>query len=183
MGDTMTFGTWEAGERIKWIVLEVGEDRLLLTSEECVTTRRYNDEAVNTTWETASLRAWLNDEFYSTAFSEDEKARIMKSVVDNRDTRSNFKYGSVGISSDNGNDTEDYVWLLSGDESEKYFPETAERVANLSGDAGREACDWWLRCAGQTQKSAMVVKANGSRWDLNVDTEGVGVRPVISIAK
>lgn len=69
----------------------------------------FNKDHTSATWENCSLRAWLNDEFINTAFSDTEKAWISLTSLANPD---NPEEGTSG-----GNDTADKVFILSLDEA------------------------------------------------------------------
>ncbi len=55
-------------------------------------------------WETSSLRTWLNDDFYNTAFTDEEKAKINTTELTNNAAK-NATY--------NGSKTSDKVFILS----------------------------------------------------------------------
>jgi hypothetical protein len=112
-----TFGSYE------WLVLAVENDRVLLVTKDALDMRAFNEEAAEVTWETCSLRSWLNDEFYN-QFTAEEQEQIAETVVVNED---NSEYGTVG-----GNTTEDKVFLLSLAEVEQYFANDAARLAGLN---------------------------------------------------
>lgn len=82
--DVYTYGTWQ-GEPIEWNVLEssggyAGSSiQVLLITKYCIDVRPYGDGAV--TWETSSLRQWLNNDFLNTAFTEDERLYIAEQAM------------------------------------------------------------------------------------------------------
>ena len=134
-GSFVTYGVYEQDnvkkngmEPIEWRVLENTGDSLLLMSHyvldgvpysNAYDTYEYNPLPV--TWETCSLRSWLNSTFYMTAFDSVEQSRIM--TVLNSNTPSNDVRSYYGDTSVNhGNDTFDRVFILSKDECNKYFP-------------------------------------------------------------
>ena len=194
-GDIVTFGRYEQDgneangtEAIEWIVLEADSEQgtWLLLSRSCLNSAPYNEEQAEVTWETCSLREWLNGTFTDTAFTEEDRRRIVQTEVDNDTVRQGSldhlwgQYGAKG-----GNATEDSVWLLSLNETEFYLPETSDRAAAFTGNMQKTGlpaeCDWWLRSPGKENNAAMIVKANGSRTEAPVNQEGTGVRPVIRI--
>ncbi|MBQ6903778.1 MAG: hypothetical protein IJQ26_04595 [Lachnospiraceae bacterium] len=59
------------------------------------------------------LRSWLNNTFYSNAFSAEEQAQILETRLDNP---GNEYWGTPG-----GNETSDRVFLLSVDEVRRYW--------------------------------------------------------------
>ena len=63
-GDIYVFGHFEQDgdeengpEKLEWIVMDTGEDSMLLLSRYVLLPMRYNEEYVDVTWETSSLRA------------------------------------------------------------------------------------------------------------------------------
>lgn len=63
--------------------------------------------------ENCSLREWLNEEFYNSAFSNSEKEQILSVTVP---ADKNPEYDT-----NSGNDTEDKIFLLSVSEAKKYL--------------------------------------------------------------
>ena len=113
-GDELLFGmfpqTADGEDRtpIEWIVLDVQDDRYLLISKNGLDARPYNDENVSVTWETCSLRSWLNNEFADLAFSESELSFILSVEVDNSSAQ-----GYSGWKPIEWNNTRDLLFLLS----------------------------------------------------------------------
>ena len=122
-GDVITIGTYEqdgnlsnGAEPIEWQVLGKNSDNsYVLMSQYAIDAMEYNVENVEVTWETCTLRQWLNGEFYQTAFTDDERGLIQLTTLENAD---NPVYGYY---TEGGNDTQDYVYLLSLDDVEKYY--------------------------------------------------------------
>ena len=89
VGSVVTFGTYPQkadgadSTPIEWLVLDVQGDRALLLSCRGLDTKQYHTEKTGTTWESCSLRTWLNGEFLERAFSEKEQAGILTTDVDN----------------------------------------------------------------------------------------------------
>jgi len=124
IGKTIRFGEYEQDgykkngkEPIRWRVLDKKDDKLFVQSEVILDMQPYNDKQTKVTWETCSVRSWLNDEFFTQAFNEDEQKRIF--------TTRNVNTGYSGYISyaDGGNSTEDKVFLLSWEELNKYYEE------------------------------------------------------------
>lgn len=114
-------------EPIEWQVLEVKDGKAFVVSRYGIERQQYNKEyciggdmynPLKVTWEMCDLREWINSTFYNRIFTEEEKKSIILTTVKNPD---NKKYGTDG-----GNDTKDYLYLLSEQEATKYFGTTKE---------------------------------------------------------
>jgi hypothetical protein len=154
---------------LTWQVLDVKDGRALLITEDIVEFRAYNDTDTDVTWETCSLRAYLNGEFLDKHFSAAEQERIMLSAINNDD---NPDYGTDG-----GNDTQDKLFLMSISGVKNYFPSDADRVAKYQVSADW----WWLRSPGGSADRAAYVSSNGRVYadGYYVDYDNNGVRPAL----
>ena len=193
VGDYVVFGTYEQDniisngkEAIEWIVLEVEKDKVLVISKLSLDCQKYNSTCIDVTWETSTLRKWLNEEFINTAFSESEKAKILTEKVL---AHKNPNYSTVA-----GNSTNDKVFLLSITEANKYFDSDNERqckptqyaIANGAGvGVSNGNCYWWLRSPGISEDRACYVGAAGgvasSGKGGDVDLGDISVRPAMWI--
>ena len=191
VGDIYTFGTYQqdndtsnGNKPIKWLVLAKEGSKILLISEKGLDCQKYNDTYADVTWETCSLRKWLNNDFINAAFSSDEKAMISTAKV------SADKNPSCNTNP--GNATNDKVFLLSIKEAENYFSSDSARhckptkyaVANgayVNNSNGN--CWWWLRTPGIYQSNAVAVFYTGSICDYGdrVDLGCFCVRPALWI--
>ncbi len=95
-------------EPIEWEVLEENGNGTFLVSRYLLDVQRYNEERTEMTWESCTLRHWLNDEFLNKAFTSGEQARIRLTELANPD---NPVWGTSG-----GNSTRDRIFLLSAEE-------------------------------------------------------------------
>ncbi|MBR1597899.1 MAG: hypothetical protein IJ661_03175 [Lachnospiraceae bacterium] len=204
--DKVAFGSYyqEMNEpepqQIKWRILAVNGDDALLLADKALDCKTYNEENKAVTWETCSLRKWLNgiddsynysadaDAFINTAFDDSERAAINETEVINDD---NTDYGISG-----GNDTRDKVFLLSYDEALKAeygFEESASYSKTRSAKATEYACvkgasydsdnntDWWLRSPGISGNTAKAVHHNGFVSIGTVGIDDYGIRPALHI--
>ena len=134
-------------------------------------------------WLHSSINKWLNNEFYNTAFSEQEKAAVQPAP----DTLAKEAQASGAI-----NNVADYdsinnkVFLLSAREAELYFKGDWQRSAYITAYAKDkmrtpESMSWWWLRSSNAVNIAPGVTADGviNTSDLDVNTPGVGVRPVI----
>ena len=128
-GNVLTFGNYEQDnnlnngkEAIEWIVLKNEGDKILVLSKYVLDLQMYHKVRYTPmTWEQSDMRKWLNEEFLSNAFSEEEKDYIVVSHITTPNTnmvqkgRNNQQWETYG-----GNDTTDQMFLLSIQEVESY---------------------------------------------------------------
>ena len=181
VGDIIIFGKYEQDgnesngkEDIEWLVLDKSGNKVLLMSDKGLDCMPYNSEMKEVTWETCTLRAWLNEEFLNNAFNSNEKNMIQISIVLAHQNSLLDKH-DMGVSA--GNDTRDKIFLLSINEEDKYLTDEENRkcipteyaiskgtstyTSNTKG--GASTCLWWLRTPGFDNKNATVdVSALGS---------------------
>ena len=181
-------GSWPqgSGEPIVWDVLAEEGNRKLLLSRKAVAKLPYHDADEPVSWETCSLRAWLNGDFFRAAFNDYEKQHILKiPVTADRNTYCN---------TDAGNSTDDHVFLLSLPEVNALLrrklsakrkceaaPADAPDADNDNKAADDTACVWWLRSPGSEKNEAACVNGDGqiSNFGLPATTPTIAVRPCI----
>ncbi len=185
--ETITFGHYPQTKDgsdatpIEWYVLERDGSKALVISRYGLDAKPYHTSGENTTWETCSLRAWLNDAFFNAAFTREEQAAVLSSRIDNSAEQGNSKWSGKG-----SRDTEDRVFLLSCAEVERYFDSAKARIcrptvyaAANGASAAQGAGWWWLRSPGLTQKDAADVLTDGSLYDRSVNHANGCVRPAM----
>lgn len=130
VGGNVTFGRYEQDgdesngpEPIEWIVLSSENSQAILLSRNII--ESIDSDGADPTWENWSLREWLNGDFYRKAFSDNEKSYIILSNVKNLPNPSDH--------CSSGNDTMDYVYILSVDELKAYFDVDMTRAEELGG--------------------------------------------------
>lgn len=152
---------------IKWLVLEKEGNRALLISLFNVNVYPFMtddeyfeivDRGELVCWKSSTVRTWLNEGLYQWIFTEKEKSCVCESVIHTPD---NPIYGTDG-----GEDTTDYLFLLSIEEAEKYFPTDEARKTQIVPDVDIEQYDlmpgthilnttdyydWWLRSPGEAE--------------------------------
>lgn len=191
-GDTVFFGAYEQDnntsngkEDVEWLVLEVKDGKALVVSKYALDCKQYNTSNTNVTWETCTLRKWLNTDFINSAFSSDEKAKI-PTVTVSADENPDY-------STNPGNATQDQVFLLSITEANKYFGSDSARQCKPTDYAFANGayvnsvngnCWWWLRSPGVTQDSAAYVHSSGDVYEpgSDVDIGTSAVRPALWIS-
>lgn len=195
-GDILEFGNYEQDndltngkEPIAWRVLAVENGKAFLLAEKILDAKPYNVEFEEVTWETCTLRSWLNNEFYTDAFNAGEKAKIHTTRVVNED---NLESGTDG-----GNDTDDKVFLLSYSEvmnpaygfSPDWSNEDPARQAQWTDFSMDEDSSipengyWWLRTPSTFQHHACSVNNDGYvnyiYYTSYVSYTHIGVRPAL----
>ena len=180
-------------EPLEWLVLEKNGNSLLIITLYAVDVGVFNTERDYKTWETSTIRSWLNNDFYQNAFSADERGSVKTTTVT---AEPSPEYPNVPA----GGDTEDKVFLLSIKEAEKYFKDDMARMCSpseaLVNGGGftvskrpwyakhNYSCLWWLRSPGMDKLKIAyvdkggVIKTSGSQIDYNNNT---CIRPAVRI--
>lgn len=192
--ETYTFGSYEQDgdssngkEPIEWLVLDRDGDRALLLSKYALDYQSfmpfYEPVTEPYTWESCSLRRWLNGTFLNAAFSADEQQRLLTTTVITSPGSLHRENGPVT--------TEDRVFLLSNTEVYAYFASEAATAAEYTAYALSEnpwpgnaatpgPADWWLRTTdGYDHPDG--VYADGRVGEGARAYEGEYVRPAIWI--
>lgn len=191
VGDYVFFGAYEQDnntsngqEDIEWLVLEVKGGKALVISKYALDCKQYNTSYTDVTWETCTLRKWLNNGFINAAFSADERAMI-PTVTVSADK-------NPDCSTNPGNATQDQVFLLSITEANKYFSSNSARQCEPTEHAvaggvyvssSNGNCWWWLRSPGRDQNDAAYVNNDGdvNEYGYRVDDDSSAVRPALWI--
>lgn len=187
--ETIIFGFYEQDnntsngkEPIEWLVLAKENNRMLVISRYILECRAYNIGGNDTTWETCTLRAWLNNDFFNAAFSRDEQAMI---PVVNVPDEENPIYHHAGKA------TQDKVFLLSIAEVKKYFSKSIAQQCRTTAYADglgvytddRGLGKWWLRTVGINRSHVAYVypygdvRKSGGYSFIN----DIGIRPAMWI--
>lgn len=178
-------------EPIKWRVLSVNGNDAFLLADKGLDDQRYNTSYTSVTWETATIRSWLNGysassndcgtdytgkNFLDTAFGSSEQRAIKTTAVINDDS---IKYGTNG-----GNNTNDKIFLLSesevytdsatsyGFDSDYRESDKARRSKSstyckaMGTDSSKSLdyrgnCGWWLRSPGHDANNVASVDCDG----------------------
>lgn len=183
VGSYVEFGTYPQtasgtdNTPIEWLVLDRDGNRALLISRYGLDAQPYNTTYTSVTWETCTLRTWLNGTFMKKAFTTEEQKAILTANVDNSSSQ-----GYNGWSTNGGNNTQDQVFLLSYAEAHKYFGVMESNRNNIEGRVhptayveesvytsdddktadGDSTGRWWLRSPGGDQDYAAYVLFDGS---------------------
>lgn len=168
VGDVIKFGSYEQDgdilngkEPIEWRVLEVEGDRAYVVSEKGLDAHAFNEDADGgNDWDSSDLKAWLEEDFASQAFTDDEM-----------------------------NEIDGAPTLLSDDEADRYFYSdecricmpTQQAVNNgVRKDDHSGACSWWLRSPDDDSFHAAGVTSDGGVGSGGICVDNA-VRPALWI--
>ena len=193
-------------EPIKWRVLKVSSSEVLLVSDKLLDDQFYHtSDASGTTWETCSMRRWLNNTFFNRAFSDGEKTAIKSTTLVNATT---YTESILGSATYGGNSTVDKVFLLARDDTSVTQTAVTYGFVNNSSvsDEGRVAKStdyanamgvqsysgnsgyWWLRSTALSLSMtdlqpycAVAVEPSGvvNHNGFKLTSYAAGVRPAI----
>ncbi|MBO4868955.1 MAG: hypothetical protein J5585_04515 [Clostridia bacterium] len=178
VGDVIIAGSYEQDgdgsngkEPLEWLVLDRSGNSLLVITLYAVESMKFNETRDYVTWETSDLRSWLNGPFYQTAFTEGEKTAIKTTTVI---AELNPEHREVSA----GGDTEDKIFLLSLQETDKYFKEPGDKACSPTPAVAAKgsftksnkkkyvltdyACIWWLRSPGMDKLKIADVDKGGT---------------------
>ena len=208
IGKIWTFGSYyqnsdSSKEPLEWIVVDRREGGAMLITKNAIAYKNFNETNTNCYWQNSTLHNWLVNDFFNSAFSNDEKSRMM--TLKEASEKTNFNATSYMYL----NVTNEKVFLLTKDNAFSYLKtieqrqckstpyamrsyfKTKSQFASLATDYNKYgACNWWLcGCPHQYGKSsyfADCVKATGD-ISLGINNGGCpitlesGVRPIIWI--
>ena len=164
-GDSVTEGSvyYFKVEPIRWRILTESGDTALVLCDSIIEAKAYDADA-NNNYAESDIRAWLNAEFYQTAFNTLQKELINTELVDNSSSTTCNKHHFNGIENPYAcEDTNDKVFLLSyadvtdpsyGFQQGIVYDATREkRVTDYARAIGVETSEssgyvngfWWLR--------------------------------------
>lgn len=170
-------------EPLKWRVLENDGETMLLVCDSVIAGLRYDGNSND--YANSEVRQWLINDFYATAFSSDEKERIISVEVDN--SASSTGYDGNKFACENTNDK---IFLLSHQQAtnSRYFATESSRkmaITDYAKAMGVTAqfgkCLWWLRSPSANYLGySCLVKPNGEIGSYFIYTCG-GVVPAMRV--
>ncbi|MBR6538177.1 MAG: hypothetical protein IKT67_13350 [Lachnospiraceae bacterium] len=178
-------------EPVEWQVLEVKDGKAFVVSRYGLDNRQYHHvdcidgnwmKSLKVTWEMCDLHSWMSMVMYNEMFTEEEKESILRTKVTCPDNKT--------YNVDGGKDTYDYLYILSNEETEKYFgrekwigagigyrnenslsPATdyvkVQGVWNgaYPNDWEYPNCNYWLRTPGMDVNWASYIASSGTLMD------------------
>ena len=145
-----------------WRVLDKKDGKVLLLKDNAFGSTPFDEKGQNVTWESSSVRKWLNNDFLQESFTENERNSILETTVKNTP---NATYKTLA-----GNNTKDKFFLLSCDEVAKYYDAIHET----------KSC-WWLRTPGAAENSMSFVYKDKTVMDYGyeVTNTNITVKPAM----
>ena len=183
---------WFKYEPIKWRILSESDGKAMILSELMLDSQQYDyDGSYSNNYANSTIRAWLNDTFYNTAFGELQQAIIETAEVDN----SAYSTGSSSNPYACQN-TFDKVFLLSYREAinSSYGFSTSSSSSTTRQKQGSDYCkvqgsltvngngSWWLRSPNNNSNGAFCVTYRGSLDLTSVYGTTYGVVPALAIS-
>lgn len=195
---TVTSGTvyYFKVEPIKWRILSESGGTALILCESIIANKRYDDNSNN--YMNSEIRAWLNNQFYNTAFTELQKQLILTTEVDNSAYSTGYEANPYACANTNDKiflpSYRDMINTAYGFNSGYSASDTARR--RITSDYSRatgaymytssgyygNGC-WWLR----SPSNYYGISARGVSFDGfisssdGVDITSIGVVPALKI--
>ena len=171
-------------------MLDVQGNKALLLSRYALDAQPFHKKYEYVTWDTSTIRQWLNGTFYNSAFSEDEKTIMERTTL--------LPDRNPYIKCDSGRETADYVFLLSLEEVDAFI----QSNGNIDKDAllcyptdyavqqgtyknkDTGGCWWWLRTSADDNLAVCSVNSDTiiDYHDGTVNSPKAGVRPAIWVS-
>lgn len=167
--------TGQTKEPIKWRILSINGTEAFLVADQNLDVYPYNEEWTDVTWETSTIRSWLNgygsganaygkdyssDNFINKAFTTAEQAAIPYVTVVNED---NPDYGTEG-----GNNTLDKIYLLSIAEVSNtaygFLPYKDENTNYIEDNARLRTNTAYVAAGGAIGSSYMSSEGSSDWW-------------------
>ena len=186
---------WFKYEPIYWRVLAKDSSAIFVIAERILDARPYHSTYADVTWATSSLRSWLNNTFFSLAFTSVNQGLIQSTSVVNSN---NAIYGTLG-----GITTTDKIYLLSAAEAKNTAygfssDATAYDIARRAqGSDYAKSIDglfvntesayygnsfWWSRSPGEYANKVCGIRTTGYFYDDGgIVSDVLGVRPVMRL--
>ena len=183
---------WFKFEPLSWTILDVKDGKGLIVCDNIIDSQQYDyDGAYDNNYANSTVRKWLNETFYNTAFNDYQKSAILSTAVDN-------SLASTG-NTINGNvcgNTTDNVFLLSVAEFNAYLTIDSAKLkkntdyakvqgaSNYQGSntANLDNGNWWLRSPNADSKTmSRAVSKTGGLTNGDVDETSCGIVPAMVI--
>ncbi len=167
--------TTNGEEAIEWQVLEVEDGKALVISKHILDLKAFCVDTDGPIWSTSSMRSWLNGSFYEDACLDYAGKNIAVTKVNSENRNSSTVT------------TEDILFLLSEEETLKYFADSTARQAQFTAVVTSSSTDtlgkdsWLLRTNGKGLRYLKYIGKSGAIKDGRYYSLESGVRPAMWI--
>lgn len=190
--DAFRYFKWE---KIKWRVLQNNGKTLFVMADKGIDCKAYNNVNESVDWEHCTIRRWLDNDFYNTAFDNAEQKAIVPHEVENGPVPGKYM-------GDGGNNIIDKIYILSipelrspaygfwDDRMDWGYKKRDKKInrrikasdyahargawlctdTRVVGRACRNNCRWWLRSPCSYTKYGAEVLETGQIIDVGFHT-------------
>ena len=157
--------------------MKKGDNATFLITEKIIDYKAFNESTVvkASDWEKSSIRKWLNEDFYQNAFSDEERATIQTTVV--QDYKTDITLGGA---------TEDYIFILSLEQAFNYFSTDEDRIAQATDYAKKRkkfpANSWTLINSYLDDYKKYLISPEGNIDNKPRVNEAEGIRPAVWVS-
>lgn len=130
----ITLGTWD-GNPIEWVVLSEEKFSMLVISRYEIGRYRFDSSPSNNSWGSCELRKFLKNDFYKSAFTEEEKKRIVNAKLSD------------------SNNVKDNVFILSEEEVRSLLLKSGNDDYETSYHGSCSYCIWTRTKNGSNVRS------------------------------
>ncbi len=179
-GTAYNYFKWEP---IKWKVLKDDGSTLIVIANQILDCQPYHNEYASVTWEDSSLRSWLNETFYDTAFDFMEQNSIIPQTLGDTEYPSNGAMDDVCLLS-----LEDVTKPAYGfcDDSYNESPSRKFKTSDYAcqmgvSTVGANIGQWLLRLDAADSYVPYVGRYGDAYYTASVTSTAYGVVPVIQL--
>ncbi len=186
-------------EPIKWRILEESGGTALILCENILANKKHHslfsgvdeDGHYVNSYIISEIRAWLNDEFYNTAFNELQRQLVLVTYLDNSASSTGYDPNQYAC-----DDIEDLIFLPSyadiintnygfnGNADREKLTSDYSRATGVSMDTGYYYGNgsWWLRSPNNSLAHIMsIIDKNGNISMTSVSGSFFGIAPALTI--
>ena len=162
-GEAVTSGTayYFKVEPIRWRILSEKSDSALILCDSIIANMAYDgydSGRFSNSYKESDVRAWLNSEFYSTAFNDLQREMILTTTVDNSPSSTGYSYNEYACEN-----TDDKIFLPSYKEVTDGDYGFSSGAASYDNARGMEVSDY-ARATGAWMSVGTTYYGNGYWW-------------------
>lgn len=175
IGTTVTLGKYDqdgdnsdGNEGLEWYVISKSDTQVVLLSRYAIALMPYSEDGTAVPYAQSSVRKFVNETFYNEAFTEEEKAYIVPTKIN-----------------DGTNDIEDHAVILTKEMFEQLVSNSSTMKAAKATQAAKPNSTYSSRStfywtSSITGERVVCIGTNGNVYDAGASLS-YGVRPVITI--